>query len=145
MVVFIVAVASEEESGNSPELTPATEVSQPEPETVTPEPDGTFSLNCDYLLGDFSEGTSTGYRLIAGGPLKSTGNIGLVVEAKAKWQILGSAPIVETEKLRLAVDEQRTVKFSVPITQDQVDAHQSADGQCSSNAEIVDVFGKAQG
>lgn len=116
-------------------------VSEPPP---APEPDGTYSLNCDMLLGDFTENPETGYRFVAGGKVKNTGNIGTVVEVEAEWEVLGSEPVVETRRVRLPIGQTRNVDITVPATDDQIDAHQSADSRCQIDGTMIDTFGRAR-
>lgn len=147
VAVVIAAIAgSGDEDEPSPEPAAATsEASEPvEEPPVAAQPNGEYRLNCDYLLGNFEEGSANGYRFVAGGLLKNTGNVGTVVEAKAKWQILGSAPVVETKRVRLKPGQKQNVQMMVLATGDQIDAHQSANSRCSTNANIVNVFGKPE-
>lgn len=107
-----------------------------------PEPDGQYNLTCDYLLGDFTEGTDAGFKFVAGGTVKNTGNIGIVARARARWQQLGSAPLLEERTLRVAVGRTKRVAITRLGTQSEIDAHQSANGDCSTSVKIVDTFGK---
>jgi hypothetical protein len=110
-------------------------------EEEAPNPDGTFTTRCDYQLGDFTESES-GYRFVAGGTLKNTGNVGIVAKFKATWQILGTSPVVETRTIRLKPGRSRQVQVTRVATQNEIDGHQSADGECKTTVNIVDSFGK---
>jgi hypothetical protein len=109
-----------------------------------PNPDGTFAGTCDYLLGDFSEGTESGYKLVAGGDAKNTGNIGIVARLDAKWDQLGSEPVTASKTVRLQPGQTKDINVSVLATQGQIDAHQSANGDCDTELTIVSSFGKPQ-
>ena len=109
-----------------------------------PNPDGTSNLTCDYVLGDFNESgdPSKGFRFIGGGRIRNTGNIGIVVRVTFTWDMLGQEPLRVRKKYRLRRDQSRRVNVSVPGTQDQIDLHQSAHGDCRSHVTILDTFGK---
>lgn len=116
---------------------------EPEPEpTVTPDPDGSFTSRCSYVLGDFSEGPS-GYRFLADADLENTGNVGIVVRTTAIWEQLGAEPVKLTKQTRLRIGQTRTVRFTHQASSDQLDLHQSADGDCEVRSRIVDTFGQA--
>jgi hypothetical protein len=104
-------------------------------------PDGTYSLRCNHLLGNYTEGPG-GYRFVAGGSLKNTGNVGIVTEVNARWELLGSGPATTTERVRLDTGEQRRVQMTLPATQDEIDAHRSAGEHCKTRVKILDTFGK---
>lgn len=131
------------EFGYSSTAPPAETVAEAASEEA-PNAAGDSRLNCDMLLGDFSEDPDSGYRFVGGGQIRNTGNIGTIVEIKAEWEILGSDPVVETQRVRLPAGETRSVSLSVPATSDQVDAHQSAEGRCEIDAELIDTYGKVQ-
>jgi zinc-ribbon domain len=118
--------------------------SDTQPVRETPNPDGKVKLKCDYELGDFGDSgdPSQGFRFIAGGTIKNTGNVGIVVKVVAKWQLLRQDPLRFTERVRLRAGKRKRISISIPVTQDQIDAHQSADGDCNTNATIVDSFGR---
>lgn len=122
------------------------DVEPPEPEPVREEPDpnGDYDLNCDYDLGDFDESgdPAKGYRFIAGGTLINTGNIGIRVRVKYKWKRLGQEALTVNKHYRVRRDQERDVNITVPVTQGDIDAHQSADSDCSATADIVDTFGQ---
>jgi hypothetical protein len=115
-----------------------------QPVRETPNPDGKSNLKCDYDLGDFGDSgdPSQGYRFLAGGSVKNTGNVGIVVKVVAKWDLLGQDPVRYTERMRLRAGKRKRLKVSLPATSDQIDAHQSADGDCNTNVTIVDTFGR---
>ena len=94
------------------------------------------------MLGDFTEFTPQGYRFIAGGTLRNTGNVGIVARVRAAWEQLGSAPLREEKMVRVARGKTKRVSFTVLASQDHIDLHQSAEGNCRVNVQIVDTFGK---
>jgi hypothetical protein len=136
-------------SSAEPSSSTASDESTPEP---TPEPrvreaidaSGDSELSCDYDLGDFGDSgdPAKGYRFLGGGTLTNTGNVGIVVRVTYKWRLLGQGSIVKRQTYRLRRNGSRDVDISFPVTDDMIDAHQSADGKCSSRATIVDHFGK---
>ena len=108
-------------------------------ETVPVEtPDGEYDLDCDYVLGDFD---SDDYRFIAGGELENTGNIGIRVQVTFEWERLGTDPIREIKRVRVPVGATRDVAVTVPVTSDDIDLHQAADGDCNVDAEIIGTYG----
>jgi hypothetical protein len=129
---------------------PAEETTEPEitaeeaPPAPTPEPDGKFESQCDYVLGDFSESAS-GFRFIGQAKLENTGNIGIVLRVIAAWDLLGQPPFRIRKQARVPYGATKTVRFSKVVSQDQIDLHQSADSECRVNATIVDTFGEARG
>lgn len=72
---------------------------------------------------------------------KTSGNIGIRVEVIFRWEQLGSDPVEKRLDERLEVGQRKRVNVSVPVTGDQVDAHQSADSKCAAKANIVGQFG----
>lgn len=126
----------------------ATSTSTPEPDPTeppkihaVPDPKGSYNLNCDYVLGDFSE-SAQGYRFVAGGRLRNTGNIGIVARVKVSWEQLGQPPVTSIKTVSIRRGHSKRVSFSLPATSDQIDLHQSADGNCSTKVKIIDQFGK---
>lgn len=120
---------------------------EPEAPTSPParaaQPDGEFTSQCDYLLGDHSE-TESGYRFVAGADLENTGNIGLRVQVVASWSLLGADPLTETRDVELEPGQTDSVQITVVATQDQIDMHQSADADCSVEVSITETFGVVQ-
>ena len=104
-------------------------------------PDGTYSLTCGVRLGDFTEGPH-GYRFVAHGTLKNTGNIGIVVHVIGRWELKGAPPATTAENFKLDVDEKQQVEMTVPTTQQNVDAHKKAGNHCKTNIKILRTFGK---
>lgn len=116
--------------------------STPEPRhRETPEPDGEYTTTCDYVLGDFNDLSENGFRFVAGGRLRNTGNVGIKIRFTATWEQLGQEPIRESKTIRLARGKSRRVSITVPATGDQIDLHQSADGDCRTHVTMVDTFG----
>jgi hypothetical protein len=129
------------DSGEGPTIP---EEPEPTPEPVIEEdPQGQFTLNCDYELGDFGDSgdPNLGFRFIAGGDIRNTGNVGLVVRVTYRWKMLGQPTVKVSKNYRLSVDKTREIDFSMPVTGEQIDAHQSADGECSARAKYIDTFG----
>lgn len=134
----------QDDCSTEPEQPAKDESQKPEkPAAAVPDPKGTFEGNCNYLLGDFTEGTEAGYKLVAGGTVENTGNVGIVATVKARWTMLGAEPVTESRKVRLKRGQSKEVQLRVLATQAQVDAHQAADGKCKTDVTIVDTFGKA--
>lgn len=48
---------------------------------------------------------------------------------------------MKSETRKLQPGQSRQVQVTELATQDQISAHQSADGDCKAKATIVDVFG----
>lgn len=146
LIAIALALMGQEDSCSTDTDQPAKDATQngaPEKEEapVTPEPDGEFNMNCDYLLGDFSEGSDSGLKFVAGGTVKNTGNVGIVVRARVRWQQLGTDPILEERTVRLRPGRQKRVNITRLATSNEIDAHQSADGDCKPAVTIVDTFG----
>jgi hypothetical protein len=120
------------------------ETESPTPEFLLPDPKAEYSRSCDYVLGDFSENTSTGFRFIAGSDIDNTGNVGIEVELKATFKQLGSDPIVITKKGKVPWNESRSLNVTKPVSQDQIDliqAAQDAGDICSVEVSINSTFG----
>lgn len=117
-----------------------------EPETVVPDPDGKYSSDCDYVLGNFTSGPN-GYRFIGDAHIHNVGNIGVVAEVKAAWFLLGGGDVKETKTVRLDVDQHKRVSFTVPATDDEIDRHQAIDSSrtCKVVVSLVDTFGQPVG
>lgn len=109
-----------------------------------PRPDGRFDITCDYLLGDFTEGTEAGYKFVAGGSVRNTGNIGIVVRVRVRWQQLGTNPILEERTIRLRPGRQKRLNITRLASQNEIDAHQSANADCAAAVKIVDTFGRVR-
>lgn len=104
-------------------------------EVEPPDPQLEFVNNCDYR-DDLNE-----YSFVASGTLTNTGNIGIIVRFKAEWKLLGSDPVTTAKTVRIKPGRDKDVQVSQPVTGEQIDAHQSADGECETDVEIVNVFG----
>jgi hypothetical protein len=118
-------------------------------ESVAQEPDarGKETINCDYTLGDFGDSgdPSAGYRFIAGGKLKNTGNVGIKVRVRVSWERLGTTPITSTTVYRVPYGHTKRVSITIPATQDDIDLHQSADSDCGTKVKIIGTFGAVHG
>jgi hypothetical protein len=135
--------------GKSAEKTTAAASSEDEddapPPPPTPKPDAKYGQSCDYVLGDFSEYSASGFRFIADANLTNTGNIGVVVSVKASWTQVGTKPIVMTKTIKVPTGAKRRVAFTKQVGQNEIDLIQSADynHQCKVVATITDTFGEA--
>jgi len=103
-----------------------------------PDPDGTYEGTCDYLLGD---GGAEGYRFIADAKMVNTGNIGTVNDIKAVWYLGGGGKIVKEKTVRTNANTTKRVGFDFPASSDDIDRHQSVEGDCKVVVTIVDTFG----
>ena len=113
----------------------------PEPE---PSPDGTYTSSCDYVLGDFTEGSDTGFRFIADAQLENTGNVGTVTRVVAEWYLSGGDSVKETKTVKMKSGASKRVGMTVPATSDQIDRHQALgfDAEtCKVTATMVKTFG----
>lgn len=136
------------DAGGTPAATTSSPDS-PEPKTTTtppvmPDPSAKYSSSCDYLLGDFTSNTKTGYRFVAGARVKNDGNIGIVLEMRSKWFRLGAKPITDVKEFKLNIGQARRVDVSVPVGQDDIDMHQALgfdEKTCTVRVGIVDTFG----
>ncbi len=135
---------AESDTGESPRVSEPTDeettTSAPEPEP-SPDPSGTYTSSCDYLLGDFTE-TASGYRFVADARVKNTGNIGIVMEIRASWFLAGGGAVKEVRRVALDVGQSKRVGVTVPVSQDQVDLHQSYDSgdSCKVTGVMVDSY-----
>src|SRR5262249_54076873 len=91
-----------------------------------PSPDGRYSSQCDYVLGDFTENTPTGYRLVAGTTIHNTGNVGIKTDVVAHWLRLGTSPVTEKKQVQVPYKASKRVNFTVPIDQNTLDLIQAA-------------------
>jgi hypothetical protein len=104
-------------------------------ETTTEAPsesDLEARLNCDYLI-------SGGNMLVAGGLLENVGDAPLEARVTATWELLGSAPREAEETLNLDPGETANVALNLDVTGDEIDQHQSANGRCDVDAEVLDA------
>jgi hypothetical protein len=110
-----------------------------------PKPDAKYGQSCDYVLGDFSDYTATGFRFIADANITNTGNVGVVVEVKASWTQVGTKPVVMTKTIKVPTGAKRRAAFTKQVGQNEIDLIQSADynHQCKIIASITDTFGEA--
>jgi hypothetical protein len=117
---------------------------------VSPSPDGTYSKGeCDYTLGNpnFNTGTYPNAKGIASTNIKNTGNVGIVLDLKAFWNVTGSAPLRAEQKVKVDVGGARRANLSTPIPPSELDALQTAalhNRWCGVNVTIVDTYGPAQ-
>lgn len=101
------------------------------------------SLTCDYLLSADFESSVAGH-FVAGGDLRNTGNIGVVVRVKGSWRRLGSNPVELVKRYRLVVGQSRTVNLRVAASGEDIDAHQASGSKCSVTQKITATFGQAR-
>ena len=129
----------------SPTPAPTSETSSAPPVAV-PSPDGSYSSQCDYVLGDFSDNTSHGFRLIAGTSIRNTGNVGIKVDVVAHWLRLGAGPIKEAKQAQVPYRGSKRVSFTIPTDRDTIDLIQGAQDDpnfCGVKVTITGTFGEA--
>lgn len=141
--------APEDEAVARPPTSNTTQEVEPtEDPPAKPEPDVEYSLSCDYVLGDFTEGTQTGFRFIADVNMDNIGNVGTVNRVTAVWYLAGGGKVTDTKNgVRIDVDKPKRIGFTVPATMDEIDRHQSLDlssETCTVKVVIVDIFGEPQ-
>jgi hypothetical protein len=127
--------------------TPVPTTPPPDP-LPSPDPNAEFSSSCDYVLGDFTDFTATGFRFIAGADVVNTGNIGVEVKVTASWKQLGTNPITMVKTVRVPIDGTRSVQFTKRVGQNNIDLIQAVGfdtDNCSVDAKIVSTFGLAEG
>lgn len=121
---------------------PAAEPVVAEPEPADDErPDGKYTFRCNYILGDFTSNTAGGYRFVADATVTNTGNVGTVSRVTAIWEQIGTEAVKKTKTVRVKAGGKGKVGFTVPVSQEQIDLHQSADGECTVRSRIIDTFG----
>lgn len=121
---------------------PATEPVVAEPEPADDErPDGKYTFRCNYILGDFTSNTPSGYRFVADATVTNTGNVGTISRVTAIWDQVGTEAVKSTKTIRVKAGGKRKVGFTLPVSQEQIDLHQSADGECTVRSRIIDTFG----
>jgi hypothetical protein len=112
------------------------------PDSALEEPEIDDSLTCDYLLGDSLDDDD--YRFVAGGTVSNDGGKGAVVRVRASWKLLGEKPVKVSRQFRVKALQEREWQVKVPATQDQIDAHQSAEGECDTSAKLIDTVGGSE-
>lgn len=111
----------------------------------SPNPQARYTSSCDYLLGDFSSYTRSGFRFIARATVRNTGNIGERVLVRASWVQVGSRDVTRSRTVMVEWSKSRVVNFSVPVGQSNIDEIQADNGlnDCHVKATIVSTFGVA--
>jgi hypothetical protein len=111
-----------------------------------PDPKGTYNHSCDYVLGDFTSYTPSGYRFLADVTLHNTGNVGTVDEVKAIWLQAGGGRVVETKTVRVPAGGRKRVGFTKPVGQNEIDLIQAVGygRNCKVTVAMVDTFGPTQ-
>jgi len=134
-------VANEQQEQDAP-----SEEAAEEEEAAEPNPDGTSELACSYELGDFGESgdPAKGFRFTAGGTIENTGNIGTRVRVTYKWKLLGREALKVRKIYKVRPGQERDVNITQTASDDDIDAHQNAKGDCSTSATIVGTFGTVQ-
>jgi hypothetical protein len=109
------------------------------------DPSGTYSSSCDYVLGDFSDNTASGFRFVAQAVIKNTGNIGTVDTVTARWFQAGTAPVVASKTVKVLAGSSKRVGLTEEVSQDQIDLIQSLGygDNCKVKVTIGDTFGSA--
>jgi hypothetical protein len=126
---------------------PATESTASEPTPPAREPvnaEGKFRSACDVLLPDSIDGSAT---FFANAKLENTGNVGIKVRVKAKFDQVSSDDLEMSKVVRLKRGKHRSVKLSMAVTSSQVEQFQSSpdyfdDKACRVKSTIIDTFGK---
>jgi hypothetical protein len=112
------------------------------PDVVMPDPSGTFTHSCDYVLGDFTSHTSTGYRFVADAQLHNDGNIGTVNKVDAVWFLSGGRKVNMSKTVKVQPGRRARVGFTKPVGSDEIDLHQSLSGRrCNVKVAMIDTFG----
>lgn len=129
--------------------TDTTEATEPtgdgeEEEPATPDPEADVESSCDYLLSFSDDYSTSAHKFVAGATITNTGNIGVVVRLKATWTLLGGEPVTAEKTARIKRGGEREIQISKPATDNQIDAHQSANGKCKAKGTIIDTFGRAK-
>ena len=93
-------------------------------------------LTCDYLLGDAVDDDE--YRFVAGGTLVNPEPEPVTVRVTARWTLLGEDPVKTATRVRVPASSSKKIQIRVPATGDEIDAHQSAGGECEPKAEVVE-------
>jgi hypothetical protein len=108
-------------------------------------PAGTYSHSCDYVLGDFSENTASGFRFVAQAVIHNTGNIGTVDLVTARWFQAGTSPVVATKTVQVKAGASKRVGLTEQVSQNEIDLIQSLgyDSNCTVKVSIGDTFGEA--
>lgn len=115
------------------------------PDVVMPEPSGTFTHSCDYILGDFTSYTSTGFRFVADAQLHNDGNIGTVNKVDAVWFQAGGGKVTLSKSVKVAPGKRARVGFTKPVGQDEIDLIQALGGKdCTVKVAMIDTFGEVQ-
>lgn len=158
-VLVVIAVATgpveDTQTGQSSNQSLAQNTSEPA-EEATPEPtprvrettdaDGKFTSSCEEMLPD--DIMSDAYRFVASAKMRNTGNVGIVVKVKARFDQVASANVTDEKTVNIPVGKSRTAKFSIPATSGQVDEYQASpdyfgDGDsCKVHVTITDTFGR---
>jgi hypothetical protein len=109
------------------------------------DPSGTYSHSCDYVLGDFSDNTASGFRFVAQAVIHNTGNIGTVDTVTARWFQAGTSPVVASKTVQVKAGASKRVGLTEEVSQDQIDLIQSLgyDSNCVVKVTIGDTFGEA--
>lgn len=138
-------------TSSTAEFTPLPSPSQTQdfsfvPPPAEPSPDGEFSNSCDYVLGDFTNFTSHGFRFVAGADITNSGNVGIVVRVTARFKQAGGDPIVLRKTANVPYAATKSVDMTKPVGQDNIDLIQSVQtgGRdiCTVDVAIVDTFGE---
>ena len=135
----------DEDPQSSPGATTSSTTSETEGDgvaTETPDPDGRYQIDCDYLLGDGLDS----YSFVASGTLRNTGNTGIVTDVEVTWNQIGTDPVVHSETIEIAEGRAEDLQVEIPVTGDQVDRIQATSGKyCDSKVKIVDTFKGSHG
>ncbi len=109
------------------------------------DPSGTYSHSCDYVLGDFSDNTASGYRFVAQAVIRNTGNIGTVDTVTARWFQAGGKPVVGSKTVQVKAGASKRVGLTEQVSQNEIDLIQSLGygENCAVKVTIGGTFGQA--
>ncbi len=113
-------------------------------EGAKPEPKLKHRLTCSYDLGEVGASGFENIRIIAGGELENTGNIGVVARVTFTWDMVGQADYKVRKTYRVKRGQTREVDYAEGVGQDFITAHQAGSQDCTARAKIVDTFGSAK-
>jgi hypothetical protein len=113
-----------------------------------PQPAGTYSHDCTYLLGKISNKTYdfVGSKFVADAHLHNTGNIGTVDLVKARWLFAGGGGVTRSKVVRVPAGKSKRVSLHAHATSQQISAYQAtASGdECHVKVAMITTFGQAR-
>lgn len=139
------AQAAKDGTSASPAVKSSSTPTPPPPPKAHPK--GTYRSSCDYLLGDFTVYSSSGYRFTADVTVHNTGNVTTTSIVSATWNQAGGHRITRGKTLHLKPGESKRTGFIVPTGGDQIDQYQGLGygTNCHVKVSIVDYSGTPKG